>query len=228
MTDGSDGKDDDVPPTNRAPIRIAVTNDFELVVHGLARMLAPFAERVVVVDTAVDGDDLERHVDVALFDTFGHLSPGVDEVARLVEDPDVGEVAVFTWDFDPAVVERLRHLGCRGYLSKALPAPDLVTALEQVAAGHEVVSRNPVLDRHTDDHRDWPGRARGLSERESEVLILIAEGLANQQIAAALNISINSVKSHVRSAYRKLDVATRAQAVRRVLDLGMVRPALSA
>jgi hypothetical protein len=49
-----------------------VTNDFELVVHGLARMLAAYADRIVVVDTSVDGEEVDRHVDVALFDTFGH------------------------------------------------------------------------------------------------------------------------------------------------------------
>jgi DNA-binding NarL/FixJ family response regulator len=137
-------------------------------------------------------------------------------------------VAVFTWDFDPAVVARLTRLGCRGYLSKGLAAENLVVAIEQVAAGHEVVSANPSLDRHSDDRRDWPGRQQGLSERESELLVLIAEGFSNLEIAAALNISINSVKSHVRSSYRKLGVSTRAQAVRRVLDLGMVRPKLHA
>ncbi len=209
------------------PVRVAISNDFELVVFGVAQMLAPFGDRVAVVDSAVGGEDIDRRVDVALFDTFGHPNSGVDEVARLVADPDVGQVAVFTWDFDPAVVDRLRRQGARGYLSKAMPAADLVTALEQIAAGHDVVSVDPILDRHSDGHRDWPGRGRGLSERESEVLILVAEGMSNLDVAAALNISINSVKTHIRSAYRKLDVSTRAQAVRRVLDLGMVRPQAS-
>lgn len=214
-----------MPRKRTGPVRVAVANDFELVVHGLARMLAPFPDRVVVVDTSIEGEQVDRRVDVALFDTFGRALADLDAVVSLLDDPNVGQVAVFTWDFDPAIIAHLQRLGCRGYLSKALTVADLITALEQVASGHEVVSADPLFDRHSEGRRDWPGHAHGLSERESELLILIAEGLSNLEIAAGLNISINSVKSHVRSAYRKLGVTTRAQAVRRVLDLGMVRPA---
>ena len=67
------------------------------------------------------------------------------------------------------------------------------------------------------------GPSLPLSERESEVLVLIAEGLSNIDIARCLSISPNSVKAHIRSGYRKLGVATRAQAVRAVLDRNMVR-----
>jgi DNA-binding NarL/FixJ family response regulator len=206
-----------------APIRVALANDFELVVAGLARMLEGFAARVQVVDMSVRGEALDDHVDVALSDTFGHVGGGIDQVEELVRRPEVTRVAVFTWQFDPSFVERALALGCTGYLSKALDAEALVTALEQIAKGHRVVSADPLLDRHTDSHRGWPGREEGLSERESEVLILIAEGLSNLDIARALGISPNSVKAHIRSGYRKLNVATRAQAVRAVLDRHMVR-----
>jgi DNA-binding NarL/FixJ family response regulator len=206
-----------------SPIRVALTNDFELVVAGLARLLAGFDDRVSVVDTAVQAETVDRRVDVALFDTFGHIGNGFDEIERLVKDPCVHRVAVFTWQFDPGLVDRALAMGCTGYLSKALDAEHLVSALEQVARGHQVVSEDPLLDRHTSPERGWPGRADGLSERESEVLVLIAEGLSNLDIAASLSISPNSVKAHIRSGYRKLGVATRAQAVRAVLDRNMVR-----
>jgi DNA-binding NarL/FixJ family response regulator len=205
------------------PIRVALTNDFELVVAGLARMLAAFADRVTVLDTAVQGDSVDRRVDVALFDTFAHVGNGMDEVARLVQDPSVHRVAVFTWQFEPALVDKALATGCTGYLSKALTGEQLVSALQRVARGHQVVSEDPLLDRHTSPERGWPGRADGLSERESEVLVLIAEGLSNLDIARSLIISPNSVKAHIRSGYRKLGVATRAQAVRAVLDRNMVR-----
>ncbi|MGZ6999181.1 MAG: helix-turn-helix transcriptional regulator [Acidimicrobiia bacterium] len=205
------------------PVRTALTNDFELVVAGLARMLAPYADRVQIVDLSVRGEGVDRRVDVALFDTFGHPGNGIEQVRRLVADPDVGRVALFTWQFDPVIVDRMTALGCTGYLSKALDASALVGALERIASGHRVVSVDPMLDRHTDGLRDWPGRADGLSGRESEVLVLIAEGLSNLDIAEALFLSPNSIKSHIRAAYRKLGVTTRAQAVRAVLDRGMVR-----
>jgi len=147
----------------------------------------------------------------------------MDEIERLVKDTDVHRVAVFTWQFEPALVDRALAMGCTGYLSKALDAEQLVSALERVARGHQVVSEDPMLDRHTSPERGWPGRADGLSERESEVLVLIAEGLSNLDIARSLSISPNSVKAHIRSGYRKLGVATRAQAVRAVLDRNMVR-----
>ena len=208
---------------SRPPIRVALTNDFELVVAGLARMLAGFDDRVTVVDTAVQPDTVDRRVDVALFDTFAHAGGGMDEIERLVKDPDVHRVAVFTWQFQQTLVDRALAMGCTGWLSKALDAEHLVSALEQVARGHQVVSPDPLLDRHTSPERGWPGRADGLSERESEVLVLIAEGLSNLDIAHSLAISPNSVKAHIRSGYRKLGVATRAQAVRAVLDRDMVR-----
>jgi len=186
-------------------------------------MLDGFDDRIAVVDTAVKGEPVDRRVDVALFDTFGHVGTGFDEIERLVKEPDVHRVAVFTWQFEPALVDRALAMGCTGYLSKALDAEQLVSALERVARGHQVVSDDPMLDRHTSPDRSWPGRADGLSERESEVLVLIAEGLSNLDIAASLSISPNSVKAHIRSGYRKLGVATRAQAVRAVLDRNMVR-----
>src|SRR3954447_1305559 len=205
------------------PVRVALTNDFELVVAGLARMLDGFGERIDILDTTTHGEVVERGVDVALFDTFGHVGNGVDEIERLVNEPSVHRVSVFTWQFDPRQIDRALALGCTGYLSKALDAEQLVGALEKVARGHQVVSDNPMLDRHTSSDRGWPGRADGLSERESEVLVLIAEGLSNLDIAGTLCISPNSVKAHIRSGYRKLGVATRAQAVRAVLERDMVR-----
>jgi len=206
-----------------SPVRVAICNDFELVVAGLARMLDGFRDRISVVDMSVRGDDVDRRVDVALFDTFGHAGSGLDQIERLVKEPCVHRVAVFTWQFDPSLADRALALGCTGYLSKALDADQLVQALERIARGHQIVSDDPMLDRHTSADRTWPGRADGLSERESEVLVLIAEGLSNLDIARSLSISPNSVKAHIRSGYRKLGVSTRAQAVRAVLERNMVR-----
>jgi DNA-binding NarL/FixJ family response regulator len=207
----------------QTPVRVAIANDFELVVAGLTRMLSRFPDRVRVVDTAVESVEIDRTVDVALLDTFGHPADASDDIVRLTRQSNVHRVAVFTWKFDPGFIDRALAAGCTGYLSKALDAEQLVTALEQVARGHQVVSDDPMLDRHSSPDRGWPGRSDGLSERESEVLVLIAEGLSNLEIARDLNISPNSVKAHIRSGYRKLGVATRAQAVRAVLERDMVR-----
>ena len=204
-----------IATTNTTPIRVALTNDFDLVVAGLAKLLATYPDRVRVVDTSVRGDDVDGRVDVALFDTFTHNGGDLEEIGRLLHDPAVRRVALFTWQFDPTLVDRALSIGVTGYLSKALGAKELVDALESVASGRQTISPDPASDRHSASEHDWPGRRDGISERESEVLILIAEGLSNKQIVECLDISPNSVKTHIRNAYRKLGVATRAQAVPR-------------
>jgi DNA-binding NarL/FixJ family response regulator len=204
------------------PVQVALANDFEIVVLGLARLLEPYATRVKVVDVVVREQPLHTEVDVVLFDVFAHLNLGFDNIKALVDDPNVAHVAIFTWQLDAEHVRQATAMGVTGYLAKNLTSDELVDALERVAAGEHVVAGHPAADRHSTD-RDWPGHAQGLTERESEIIILIAEGHTNAEIAAALHLSPNSVKTHIRSAYRKLRVERRAQAVRTALDLGIAR-----
>ncbi len=205
------------------PMRVALTNDFELVVAGLARLLEPFAQQVTVVDEPLRGAKVAEPVDLALFDTFGHPGSGLDEINRLRADTNVARIAVFTWQFEHGVVARAMSAGVAGYLSKNLSANALVDSMLRIGAGEVVISDDPITDRHSTAGRDWPGKLYELSERESEVLVLIAEGLSNTEIAATLYLSPNSVKTHIRNAYRKLEVTTRAQAVRAVLERHMTR-----
>jgi DNA-binding NarL/FixJ family response regulator len=204
------------------PIRVALANDFEIVVLGLAQLLEPYADRVRVVDVVVRGEPLTAAVDVVLFDVFGHLDLGFADIEALVEDPNIAHVAIFTWQLDDALVRRARVMRVDGYLAKNVTSLELVEALERIAAGEQVVARHANADYHS-TKRAWPGRAAGLSERESEALVLIAEGHTNAEIAAALHVSPNSLKTHIRSAYRKLRVERRSQAVRAALDLGISR-----
>ena len=205
------------------PIRVALTNDFELVVAGLAALLAPWREHVEVVDLPLRGRSVSRPVDIAMFDTFGHPNNGMDEITRLRLDPNVKTIAVFTWQFDPSLVNMALRAGVNGYLGKDLNAPELVDSLTRISNGDIVVSNQPSGHVSGSNQRDWPGKAYALSEREGEVLVLIAEGLSNLEIAEQLHISPNSVKTHIRNGYRKIQVSTRAQAVRAVLDRHMVR-----
>jgi DNA-binding NarL/FixJ family response regulator len=102
--------------------------------------------------------------------------------------------------------------GVAACLSKSLPAEELVAAIEKVASGDELVSDDPGPEAPVVETR-WPGREHGLSPRESEVLALIAQGLSNQEVAERAYVSINSVKTYIRSAYRKIGVQRRTQAV---------------
>jgi len=119
---------------------------------------------------------------------------------------------VYTWNFHPELVQNALDLGVHGYLSKALPARDLVQALEDVHAGETVVSDPPTRTR-APNGSDWPGRHEGLSDREAEVLALITQGKDNAEIARRTYLSPNTVKSYVRNLYRKIEVDSRTQAV---------------
>ena len=223
VIDGGQCNTDGMANSRDTPMRVALTNDFELVVAGLARLLEPFAQQVKVVDEPVRGAKVAEPVDLALFDTFGHPGSGLDEINRLRADANVARIAVFTWQFEHGVVVRAINAGVVGYLSKNLNAKALVDAMLRIGAGEVVISDDPITDRHGTAGRDWPGKRYELSERESEVLVLIAEGLSNAEIATTLYLSPNSVKTHIRNAYRKLEVTTRAQAVRAVLERHMTR-----
>ena len=101
--------------------------------------------------------------------------------------------------------------GASGYLSKVLTGPEIVDALERVMNGETVVLTG---DNETSvgGAGDWPGRSSGMSSREAEMIALITHGLSNQEIADRAFLSINSVKTYIRSAYRKIGVTSRAQA----------------
>jgi DNA-binding NarL/FixJ family response regulator len=184
------------------PITLALVNDYELVVHGLAMMLRPFADRVTVVDMAVHEAN-SGPADIALYDTFA---------ADLAHPPEFKAHYVVLWTVSttPEAVEQALTNRAAGVLWKGMAAGELVTALERIAADEVVVvagGDDPVT------HGDWPGHDAGLSEREAEILALICQGLRNEQIADRAYLSINTVKSYIRSAYRKMDVSSRSQAV---------------
>lgn len=117
------------------------------------------------------------------------------------------------------MVSSAREQGAHGYLSKALPARDLVAALEAVAAGQVVVSEPPGQAR-TASGLEWPGRGEGLTDREAEVLALITQGKSNAEVATLTYLSPNTVKSYIRTVYRKIGVSTRTQAVLWGIDNG--------
>ena len=121
-------------------------------------------------------------------------------------------VAIYTWNFQPDLVESARGKGVHGYLSKALPARELVSAIERVHSGEAVFSEAPVRTRVTPG-LEWPGRREGLSDRESEILALITQGMSNAQVAQLTFLSPNTIKSYVRTIYRKIEVESRTQAV---------------
>ena len=144
-------------------------------------------------------------VDIALYDTFAQPQGDSETVRELLANPRVSRVVVYTWNFQEALTLATLGHGVSGYLSKSLTAAELADALRSVARGEIVTSPDP--GRLSLVGGDWPGREEGLTARESEVLALITQGLSNTEIADRTCLSINSIKSHIRSAYRKIACA---------------------
>jgi two-component system, NarL family, response regulator LiaR len=198
-------------------IRLAIVNDYEVVVHGLASMLRQYSDRVAVVEADVNAHPTSP-VDIALFDTFAQSFRDRERIARLVHDPQIGKVVVYTWSADDPAVGGPRVPGIAAYISKRLAAADLVEALERIQLDEPVrlhdSGHGPLVG------GDWPGREEGLTARESEVLSLITQGYSNNDIVDTTMLSINSIKSYIRSAYRKIGVTSRSRAILWGIDHG--------
>lgn len=200
------------------PAQIALVDDYEVVVLGLAQMLAPYRDRVAVVELDT-GRPVGRDVDIALYDTFAQPESDADRVKVLLQSPRVRRVVVYTWNLHPELLDSARRHGVHGYLSKSLPARDLVAALENIHHGKTVFADPPPGARKRTG-LDWPGRGEGLSDREAEILALITQGKNTADIAKLTYLSNHTVKSYVRGLYRKIDVSSRSQAVLWGIDHG--------
>jgi len=194
----------------QSPVRVAVANDFEIVVAGTAAALAPYADRVVVVETT-DEAFIRHEADVILVDTFGRLDEH-DEKLRALIAGGSARVLIYSWEYFP--VDRAVDEGAYGYVFKGAPVAELLAAIEAVAASEIVRSAHP--DPSSEGNPvsgQWPGKEAGLTAREAEILTLIAAGHSNLEIAGTLYLSINTVKTYIRTAYSKIDVTRRSQAV---------------
>ncbi len=199
------------------PLRVRLVRECELVHAGLTQMLSGYADRVGVLSMCAGPDEV---ADVALVDPF--RGPGNEDSrapARVTRPAGTPRVAVFTWEQRDGYVERAMLGGADGYLSKALPSHELVAALEKIHAGERIVALDLA-------ERTEPGSspAIGLTPRESHVVALIAAGAANKDIARQLGLTMNTVKSHVRGAYRAMGVSSRSQAVLWAVEHGVTAP----
>lgn len=193
---------------------LALVSDYELVVQGLAKMLEPYESRIRIVDPA--GQPSELPVDVALYATLA-----ADQAAG--NDVKARHAVLYALCTDADVLADARASDADGVLSPCLGPEDLVAALERVCAGDTVIevdgdgARSGPCD-------DWPGQASGLSVREAEVIALITQGLSNRDIADTLALSTNTIKSYIRSAYRRMNVTSRSTAILWAIDNGFTRP----
>lgn len=194
-----------------APIRLAIRNDYAVIVLGIAAMLEPYADRIQIVDLTVGESGESASVDITLYDAFSQTQIDGSDVDVLLNDASAGKVVVFTWNVNPALVRMATQKGVSGYLSKSLDGADLADALDRIHHGEVVITEQTT--RSSSINGQWPGREYGLTAREAEIVSLVTQGLSNEAIAKHCFISINSVKSYIRTGYRKMGVTTRAQAV---------------
>lgn len=192
----------------RRPVRVTLAHESELVTVGFTGLLAPYAPRVQVLPSP--GGVPARDVDLTLHDTLA----GVRDLPLAAVHPVAhdGRLVTWTWNARPELVELALGNGVSGVLSKALPAARLVAALESIHHGRPVVdlgTGQPLVG--TPAVPESP--LETLTPREAQVIAMITAGLDNQSIADRASISINSLKSYIRSAYRKMGVSSRSQAV---------------
>ena len=187
-------------------IRIGLLGGDELVRRGLESMLRTLGG----FEMGSIKERVRAPLDIALVETYG--TPLEDTtLARAVADPYIRRVAVFTWNHHPGLVDDVLVNGISGYLGKSLTAAQLGRALRAIHEGQAVVA--PPLLGQAAQGAHLPSEADMLTTRERETLALIATGRSNDEIAQEMQISLNSVKSYIRSAYRKTGVQSRSQAV---------------
>jgi DNA-binding NarL/FixJ family response regulator len=199
------------PSSPSRPVTVALVDDYDVVLKGVAHLFDDYRDRVVVAE--IDANvPVADDVDVVLYDSFAQPESDHEQIAELIRNPRARHVVVYTWNLHPELVDTARRLGAHGYLSKTLPAAELVAAIEAVNSGEIVIS----------EHRgraasapglDWPGRQEGITDRESEILALITQGMSNAEVARLTYLSPNTVKSYIRSVYRKIGATNRVEAV---------------
>jgi len=215
------------------PVRVLLVDDHEMVRHGLKAMLARYRDDVVIVGETGRSEDAERlfvelEPDIVLCDVRLGASSGLD-LARSLLQRDAGcKIVILTVYDDEQYLYQALRIGVCGYLLKRVDGAELVGHLRLAVEGHIVIDpmlagRAATSAARLQAGEFWPGARLGLSQRESEVLALAVSGMSNRAIATRLVIGDETVKSHVSSVYRKLEVRDRAGAVAVAMREGLFR-----
>jgi len=210
-----------------------LVDDHEMVLHGLTAMLAHFDDQMVVVGTATSFAEARRVVDeeapnIVLSDVRLGRESGLDLVRDLAAThPTVKVVMLTVYDDEHYLFQALRA-GARGYVLKRIDAAGLVGHLLRVADGEIAIDaalagRMAMSAARISSGEFWPGANHGLTQRESEVLALLVAGHSNRGIASTLVVTEDTIKTHIRSLYRKLDVQDRGGAIAFALREGLFR-----
>jgi DNA-binding NarL/FixJ family response regulator len=216
-------------------IRVLVADDQPIVRSGFVSLLSTQCD-IQVVAEADNGEEAVRlaakhRPDLALLDIRMPVMDGIEAARRILGGDGAGIVKVImltTFDLDEYIYDALAA-GASGFLLKDATFPELLNAVRVVAGGEALLA--PSLTRRLiaefARHRrptTWVGELSDLTEREREVLTLIARGLSNVEIAAHLTLTHNTVKSHINRTFRKLGLRDRTQAVILAYEARLITP----
>jgi DNA-binding NarL/FixJ family response regulator len=214
-------------------LRLVLVDDHEMVLHGLTAMLGHFVDDVAIAGTATTAAEARGLIarerpDIVLSDVRIGRDSGIDLAADIaVSSPETKVVMLTVYDDEHYLFQALR-VGVRGYVLKRIDGRQLVDHLQRVAEGDVVIDSalagRVALSAAKAGRGDyWPGANLDLTQRESEVLELLVAGHSNKAIAAELVVSEDTVKTHLRGLYRKLEVNDRAGATAVALREGLFR-----
>lgn len=219
-------------------IRVLVADDSSEFRRGLRALLAS-SDDVSVIDEAATGDEAavratHTQPDVVLMDLGMPGLNGIEATRRIqATSPHIAVLVLTMFEDDESVLAAMRA-GAKGYLLKGAPRNEIIRALQVVAEGGVIfgpsVARRALLQFSGD--RPHEGGAKSvddapfpqLSEREREILALIADGVDNLEIASRLTLSTKTVRNHVHNVYRKLQVRSRSEAIVQARDAGLGKP----
>jgi DNA-binding NarL/FixJ family response regulator len=210
-------------------MRVLITDDHPVVREGLAAMLSRESD-IEVVGEAQNGKVAiekarELKPDIVLMDLRMPEVDGIEAIRRIkLENPRVKFIVLTTYDNDEYIFKGI-EAGARAYLLKDAPRGELFKAIRAVNKGESLIEpaiAGRVLDRLAELSRQTQS-PEALSERELEVLTLIAKGASNKLIATSLNIGESTVKTHIQNIFHKLNVGDRTEAVTEAIKKGIVR-----
>jgi len=218
---------------DRSAIRVLVADD-QALMRGGFRMILDAESDLEVIGEAIDGADAVRgferwQPDVVVMDVRMPTMDGIEATRRITTiDPSAKVLILTTFDLDEYVYDALRA-GASGFLLKDRPPEELIHAVRVVAVGDALLA--PAVTRrlieefaHRPDAPVAPAGLEELTDREREVLVLMARGLSNAEIASSLFVAETTVKTHVGRVLHKLALRDRAQAVVLAYESGLVQP----
>ena len=202
-------------------IRVLCVDDHRLMREGVAKIVGVQPDMEVVAE-ASNGDQavaqfLASRPDVTLMDLQLPVTSGPEAIRRIRQLDDCARIIALTMYRGDEDIHRAFEAGAMGYVLKDTISDDLIHVIREVHAGRRVVA--PDIQQALDERARHPA----LSLRERQVLELVAEGMRNKEIAAALGISTDTTGMHVKNIYTKLDVHDRTAAVAKANRRGIIR-----